>query len=225
MDKIIIENKLRELSNTNLLHANHYNYLVKIRDEFNFYPKVIYDIGSCVGHWCNKAKAVWPEATIYLFEAMDSVEFLYKEWGYDYHIGLLSNANNRELIFYQNDLFPGGNSYYRENSIHTEAYFGKDSERLLKTYTLDTVIENKGFPCPDMIKLDVQGSEIDILKGATNALLSCKHLIVELQHTQYNIGALLSAESIPIIESMNFRLVQPLFCNNGNDGDYHFIKI
>lgn len=224
MDKTYIENQLRILSQTNLLNYLHYNYLLKIRDEFNFYPKVIYDIGSCVGHWANKAKEVWPSADIYLFEAMDSVEFLYKEWNFPYHIGLLSDIDNKELIFYQNDLFPGGNSYYKENSIHTEQYFGKDSEKLLLTSTLDTVVQKRNFPPPDLMKIDVQGSEIDILNGSRNTLLSCQHLIVELQHTQYNIGALLNTESIPIIESMDFKLITSLFCNNGCDGDYHFMK-
>lgn len=224
MDKTYIENKLRHLSQTNLLHPSHYNYLIKIRDEFNFYPNIIYDIGACVGHWANMAREIWPNSKIYLFEAMDSVEFLYKEWDYEYNIGLLSDIDNKELVFYQNDEFPGGNSYYRENSIHTEEYFGKDSERLLIASTLDTIIKNRGFPSPDLIKMDVQGSEIDILRGMPQALSSCKHLVVELQHTEYNKGALLNTQSIPIIESMNFKLIAPLFCNNGNDGDYHFIR-
>jgi hypothetical protein len=44
-------------------------------------------------------------------------------------------------------------------------------------------------------------------------------------HIQYNIGAKLVDESIPIIEKMGFKLATPRFSSNGPDADYHFIKI
>ena len=88
----------------------------------------------------------------------------------------------------------------------------------------NTVVKNKNFKSPDLIKIDVQGCEVDILKGMTETLKTCKHLIVELQHSQYNVGAPLNVESISFIESLGFELVTGLFTNNGPDGDYHFIK-
>ena len=51
-------------------------------------------------------------------------------------------------------------------------------------------------------------------------------MIVELQHEQYNIGALKNDISLPLlIETMlNFKCTDPLFTNNGPDGDYGFIN-
>jgi len=43
-----------------------------------------------------------------------------------------------------------------------------------------------------------------------------------LQKVEYNKGAILIDQSIPIIESMGFELVTPLFSDNHVDGDYHF---
>jgi hypothetical protein len=75
----------------------------------------------------------------------------------------------------------------------------------------------------------VQGAELDILKGMTNTLKSVKHLIIELQHIEYNIGAKQVNESIPFIESLGFELVptttgNKYFHGNGPDADYHFIR-
>ena len=203
----------------------HIDYLNKLKNEFNIYPKVIYDIGACVLHWTQVAKNIWPDSKIYAFEAMDTVEFLYKEHKMDYHIGVLSDIDNKELTFYQSSVSPGGNSYYKENSWATDIYYNDDSKRLVKTDTIDTVVKTKNFQYADLIKIDVQGCEVDVLKGMTETLKYCEHLIIELQHTNYNEGALLSEESIPFIESLGFELITPLFCNNGPDGDYHFKKI
>ena len=203
---------------------SHILYLKKLKEEFNFDPEVIYDIGSCVLHWTNESLKIWPNSTYYLFEGMDSVGFLYDEIGFEYHLGVLSDVDNKELIFYQSNVSPGGNSYYKEDSWATELHYGKDSERIVKTITVDTVVNEKKFKLPDLVKIDVQGCEVDILKGMTETLKICKHLIVELQHSQYNIGAPLNVESISFIESLGFELVTGLFTNNGPDGDYHFIK-
>jgi len=219
-----IQNTLKNLSDMSPIPESHILYLKKLKEEFNFEPEVIYDIGACVLHWTNESLKIWPNSTYYLFEGMDSVGFLYDEIGFEYHLGVLSDVDNKELIFYQSNESPGGNSYYKEDSWATELHYGKDSERIVKTITVDTVVKEKKFKLPDLVKIDVQGCEVDILKGMTETLKTCKHLIVELQHSQYNIGAPLNVESISFIESLEFELVTGLFTNNGPDGDYHFMK-
>jgi FkbM family methyltransferase len=218
-----VKNNLKNLSNMSPIPDSHILYLKKLKEEFNFEPEVIYDIGACVLHWTKESLKIWPNSTYYLFDGMDSVGFLYDEVGFEYHLGVLSDVDNKELIFYQSNESPGGNSYYKEYSWATDLYFGKDSERIVKTITVDTVVKDKKFKLPDLIKIDVQGCEVDILKGMTEALKTCKHLIIELQHSQYNIGAPLNVESIKFIESLGFELVS-FFTNNGPDGDYHFMK-
>jgi hypothetical protein len=77
------------------------------------------------------------------------------------------------------------------------------------------------------VKIDVQGAELDILKGMSHTLQNVKHLIVELQHVEYNVGAKQVQESIPLIQSLGFELVSSphvYFCGNGPDADYHFIR-
>ena len=95
----------------------------------------------------------------------------------------------------------------------------------MKTSTLDSVVKQKNFPLPDLVKMDVQGAEIDILHGGINTISNAQRLILELQIVEYNKGAKLSGESLQIIESMGWKCEDPLFCDNGPDGDYGFVKI
>lgn len=200
----------------------HVTYLKQLK-ESGFEPKVIYDIGSCVLNWTKAAKELWPDATYVLFDAFAEAEFLYK--GYDYHMGVLSDEE-KEVDFYQNEYNPGGNSYYREiGSPAPDYYFPKNNSIRKRTFTLDKVVKERGFPLPDFIKIDVQGCEMDILRGGIETVKHATRLIVELQHMEYNEGAMQASESVPIIEGMGFQCVDPMFTNAGPDGDYGFLKV
>jgi FkbM family methyltransferase len=221
-----LQNHLRNLSNQDLQPVNHKNYLIKLK-ESGFEPKVIYDIGSCVLHWTTLAKTQWPDAKFILFDAFSAPEFLYKEGQYDYHIGILSDEDDVLKKFYQNDYHPGGNSYYREIGFGetSKMLFTDNGVKEMITKKLDTVVKERGFPLPDFVKIDVQGAEIDVIQGGVETLKNAKRLIVELQHVEYNEGALKANESLPIIESLGWKCDAPLFQNNGPDGDYSFVKM
>jgi FkbM family methyltransferase len=224
-ESVDIETRLRDLGSQRLIAQSHVNYLTKLKDQ-GFTPTVIYDIGACVLHWTNEAKRIWPQAEYVVFEAMGSAEFLYKEQGLKYHIGVLSNESGKEVEFYQNDWHPGGNSYYRENpEVNPEAikYFNDTHKRLLKTATLDAVVNLKRMPAPDLIKMDVQGAELDVLKGSEQTIKTAKHVILELQRVEYNKGAPLKDIVISYMDSIGFDC-QGEFSVNGPDGDYHFVR-
>jgi FkbM family methyltransferase len=197
---------------------DHVKYLKKLKDS-GFDPKVIYDVGACVGHWTKVAKTFWPDAKYYLFEAMPESEPILKDFG-EYHMDILSDRDGREVRWHQNTSAPWGNSYYCENT----QYFSKDDFVIRRAKTLDTVVRERKFPAPDFIKIDVQGAEVDVLMGACKTLGTVKHLIVELQHTNCNDGALQVTESLPIIDGLGFECVAPRFSNNGPDADYGFRK-
>jgi FkbM family methyltransferase len=198
----------------------HFKYLVDLKKN-GFEPSVIYDIGSCRMEWTNTAKYIWPNATIVMFDAFDKVEQMYKDSGLLYHIGVLSDINNKLVKFYQNDTMPTGNSYYREIGCK-DNWFPVDKYREYTTVTLDSIVSQKNFPLPDLIKIDVQGSEMDVINGGKNTIKNAKHMVVEMQHTEYNEGAPKVDITLPFIEALGWKCTLPLFCNNGPDGDYAF---
>ena len=197
---------------------DHVNFLVKLRNEFSFYPSVCYDVGSSALHWTRHAEKIWPNAKIVLFDAFDKLKIFYEN--YDHHIGVLSNTDNQDVNYYQNNFLFGGNSYYKEDNH----LFDDKNIVVKKTKTLDTVVAENNFPYPDLIKIDVQGAELDILQGANNVLSQCKYLIVELQNIQYNENAPLADVTIDYLKNISWSCIAPKFSNNGPDGDYCFIN-
>lgn len=185
-------------------------------------PKVVYDIGACTGNWTREASNVWGNAEFVLFDALQEVEFLYKKTDHRYHIGVLSNETHKEVEFFKNVWHPGGNSYYREvgHPMSKEVFTDLDKVTT-NSHTLDDVVKFKNFPLPDMIKIDVQGAELDVLKGAEHTLSNCTDLLIELQHQEYNKGAPLKDEVVKYIESLGFKLIHSA-TPTPFDGDYHF---
>ena len=214
-----------------LFPQDHVNYLKKLKND-GFEPKVIYDIGACVTHWSKEAKKIWDKSEFVLFDAMDDFKFLYEEFGSKHFLGVLSSVDNSNVYFYENKENPGGNSVYKENtqfSPNADVLFSEDAKVKKITYTLDTVVKQNNFPLPDLIKLDVQGSELDILKGAKETLKNCNHIIIEIQHVDYNIGAPKKDAVFEYLKSIGFENVSGMFSSpmpgGYIDGDYHFVRI
>lgn len=217
-----ITTNLMKIYNIDLLPIDHQNYLHKLRTDINFIPLVCYDIGSAVLHWTRHAEEVWPETTVYLFDAFDPAEILYKN--HNYTMGVLSDIDNKEVRFYQNDLYFGGNSYYREIGYNYGSMFPENNYLIKRTRSLDSIVKEKNYPYPDLIKIDVQGAELDILKGASDVLSHAQYLIVELQNVEYNKGAPTVDITKPYLESIGWTCIAEKFSDNGPDADYCFIN-
>ena len=224
--EVDISNRLRELGQQRLLPHTHIQYLERLKQS-GIEPRVVYDIGSCVMHWTNEALRIWPDAHYVLFEAMPTVEFLYRERGIrDYHIGVLGSQTGQTVEFWQNDYHPGGNSYYKENvaiNSNVPEFFNEKHRRVYTTKTLTDVITERQFPLPDLVKMDVQGAELDIVKGAEQIIKHAQHVVLELQKVEYNTGAPMHQEVIDYMYKLGFDC-WGIFSDNGPDGDYHFVR-
>ena len=72
------------------------------------------------------------------------------------------------------------------------------------TFTLDEVIsevDNKTF---DIIKIDTQGSELDIIKGGLKAVKKASYVILEVPTLQYNEESPLFDEVIDYMKQIGF---------------------
>jgi len=210
------QKKFKELRNLDLLPKDHAEYLKNM----DITPSVVYDIGANVLHWHDTAKEIWPESQIIVFDATEELEFLYKETNLNYHLGVLTDIDNKSIKFYKNLSNAGGNSYYKENSIH----YNESHAVTMTGMTLDTIIKQKQYPLPDLIKLDIQGAELDVIKGASNALTNCDHVILEAQTADYNRDAPKVDTVIEYMNSIGFELVSK-FASGETDSDYYFRKV
>lgn len=207
-----------ELSKIIKLPDQHKGYLYQLAEQHKIRPKVIYDIGACVLHWSDAARDIWLDSKIIPFDATSGIARYYQYRNLtEYHEGVLTDVDNKPLVFFEKVADPGGNSYY----IETTGQFTNEDAVKKVGMTLDTIVAQKGFPYPDMIKLDTQGSELDILKGANRCLENCYDIILEAQHEDYNQGAPKVGAVIEYLNSIGFRLISN-FTHGPVDGDYHF---
>lgn len=220
--------RLMELSTQRLLPTKHVEYMWQMKND-GADPRVVYDIGACVLHWTREAVNVWPHAQFIAFEAMPEAAAVFNHYNVPHCIAVLSDKDDVELTFYQNTTHPGGNSYYRENpevNAAADVYFSQATARTVTAWTLDTIVSTNNLPLPDLIKMDVQGAELDVLRGASNCLANASDVILELQKVEYNKGAPLRDEVIAYMGLQGFVLKNDgPFCDNGPDGDYHFTRV
>lgn len=215
--------RLLNLSNQRLLPRQHVDYLFSMRRDRKLEPKVIYDIGACVLHWTREAVNVWPSSQFVAFEAMPESKPIFEHFRIPHVIGVLGDEDGKSVTFHQCTEHPGGNSIYAENEKYTPAQPPRE-DRTYTMATLDSVVHLHNLPNPDLIKMDVQGAELSILKGASETLKTCSDLILELQKVEYNKGAPLKDEVIKYLEELGFKMIKGPFCDNGPDGDYHFSR-
>ena len=79
----------------------------------------------------------------------------------------------------------------------------------IKTYTLDTILEKHKFDTIDYFNLDVEGHELDVLKGAKSCLNRTKIVMIEIHHSkQYSNYS--KDEIIKLLEKSNFTLYKKI---------------
>jgi FkbM family methyltransferase len=118
----------------------------------------------------------------FLFEANPIHESDLKRLGHWYKVVILSDSE-KMADFYA--CGGSGDSLYKEDSIvYEDAIPTKET-----CMTLDKLVEEENIPFPDFIKLDTQGSELDVLKGASKCLSHAKLILLECPIYPYNLKA------------------------------------
>jgi FkbM family methyltransferase len=158
----------------------------------------VLDIGAHKGKWTQKFKENFPNVKALMIEAnTDHIEDLIKTGPY---ISALVGKNNEEVDYYVCDDKENnqGNGIYKEN---TNVPF-KSTKR--KIVTLDSLLPGQRF---DLIKMDVQGAELDIIQGSPGFINNAKYLWLELQSHNYNIGAPLAGKVIGYLHQIGFEIM------------------
>lgn len=90
------------------------------------------------------------------------------------------------------------------------------------TYTLDSILRH--LTVVDLLKIDTQGSEFEILKGATNILKVTKKVTVEVEFIQWYKNQKLSHNIEQLMEESGFKLLKKRIGDGGNDADFTYVN-
>ena len=77
-------------------------------------------------------------------------------------------------------------------------------KRSIEIRALDRIIKGENLIKPILIKIDVQGYEFEVLKGAGNILRQTKYIIIEVSENEIYKGQSLTNEIINYLENFNF---------------------
>ena len=178
--------------------------LEEVRD-LGINPKSILDIGAHTGQFHGWSKRVWPDVGVFMIEAnplhKNTLNKLATVNGDSSLIAALGDEV-REVTFYTRSDKPQteGNSYYKEHNYWDIPQLVQESKVMLKR--LDDIFEDDAVF--DLIKVDTQGSELDILKGGKNLVSRASAIILEVSYIEYNEGAPSQQETLDYMKEIGF---------------------
>jgi FkbM family methyltransferase len=171
---------------------------------------VIYDIGANVGTWTLLARAIIPDAEVHAFEPMEK-----HRSGFGTNVaglermtlhGIALGAESRPAVLHVMDFSDA--SSVLPSAEANRLHFGtvEVEQAAIQLHRLDSYRAAQQLPFPDLIKLDVQGYELEVLKGGIDCLKSAKAVLAEVSFAEFYTGQPLFEDVVRFMADMGFRL-------------------
>ena len=178
------------------------NTLKRIKEQ-NVIPRQIVDVGAARGEWYLECLSVFPEADYFLVDPLDENKDTLCKLEQDRHnIKMWSGAlgpRTCQVPFYT----------HGDQSSFLESEYSKSDcarKKMTQVRTLDSFLEDGTIQKCDMIKIDVQGYELEVLKGAEACLKDTELLLIEVSFQQIYENSPLADEVISYASSKGFHI-------------------
>lgn len=149
---------------------------------------IVFDVGANVGDWSKCVFSTAPHARVYAFEPIPEA-FSILEKNLKNHPATVFNTavsdkkGNKTIAYYNKSLqWAELSSFYRRQNVEKQCNL-KPLLLTVATIDLDSFCNEKNIDTIDFLKIDTEGSELDILKGAEYLLLNKK-----VRHIQFEYG-------------------------------------
>jgi FkbM family methyltransferase len=144
-----------------------------------FIPRGIIDVGANRGDWTRMALSVFPETKVVMIEPQQEMQqYLNQLCRENSDLEVIQAGAGREegelVQTIWEDL--AGSSFLPETS---EEKLRDGTQRVTPIVTIDKVVKDRGYFFPDLVKLDIQGFELEALKGAASLFGRTQIFILE----------------------------------------------
>lgn len=173
--------------------------LERLRDNGAVISNIL-DIGAAHGHFSHFFQRIFPyvEVTAIECNTRDRHYLDRTPWNVKYAC-LGSELCTKTFFVNPADQIGGGSSFYRENTGH----FEDPIEEKKDIVTLDSLKLGQH----DFIKIDVQGAELDVLKGGIETIKQARFLLLELSFVDYNHDSPLIDDILAYTRTLGFRMI------------------
>lgn len=180
--------------------------------------QILWDVGACRGVWAVLAKSFFPQSRIYCFEPQE-----------DLIAQLTQNMENYDGITIFNTALGNTESeqeFYQTDSRDCSSIFKPASKNKFYEVTqklrvactrAENVIASGKAPIPDLLKLDVQGYELEVLKGFGDQLKNIKFVICEVIFDDIYLSAPSHQKLLTYLFEQGFKITSfysPFYPNN-----------
>lgn len=178
-------------------------------------PRAVIDVGANEGQFSRAILKTFPEARVFAFEPLPMAADKFKRnLGGDARVTLL-----REACGYETDnkvlnvnAFSQSSSYLDLANAHQAAFPGAVvvGKIVTKVARLDDALAEEVLQKPVLLKIDVQGYELNVLKGATEVLRRVSYILVETSFMPMYRDEPKFEEVMSFLMGAGFRFVAPL---------------
>ncbi len=203
---------------------------MELAKRLGFSPRFIFDGGAFKGLWTQEVARIFPGTEIVLVEPNSYVlESIKKNISHIQPTPTIINAalgeskGKAKLNIWRDVESDTGASLLNHVSSNAANGIEVDVE------TIDNISEKMAI-VPDLVKLDLQGSELAALKGATKVLQHAEFVLVEFGCLEAYIGRTTPHDLMEIMYSNNYCLYDIVDChyrpydNALTGGDFFFVK-
>ena len=174
-----------EISKSGKIGSNHRpvgnlkTFLEDIKQR-RFNPKLILDVGANNAGWSETVKEIFPSATIILIEPLTefkpAIEKYLKHHPSDNVVfkAIGSKIENKEITVTTGYL--DASTFLYEQLDEKSIY----KKRAIDVTSIDELLKEQKISAPDIIKLDIQGYEMEALKGANSTFGKTELYIIEV---------------------------------------------
>ena len=165
-----------------------------------FSPTTVIDVGASNGQWTRECRQIFPGARYLLVDPLEEnrpalEQLALTDPRIEVWHGALGAAAGRLELWAHGD---------QSSFLHSSDFPG--TRRTVELRTLDSFIETSGLQPSMLLKADVQGYELEVLKGASQCLEMCEVLLIEVSIRRLYDGSPLAHDIVGYLGWKGFRV-------------------
>ena len=168
----------------------------------------VFDVGANIGDWTDLVLGIKPLLKVHCFEPCTATFQCLQKRNFGArvvlnHAGLGAHIGDAEMHIFEAGA--GTNSLYQRQGLKLE----QGQSEIVKMDTLDDYCERENIEKIDLLKIDVEGHELDVLKGSARMLSQCRIERIQFEYGGTFIDArILLKDMFELLTAYNFRFLK-----------------